>query len=271
MSQNQNRQQQDFLIVILAILSAIVIMLLFLLWNPPAESRLGLFFNNFLPSAMVSVISVPVVYFLFARNGIKLANSIDESNLAEAVVSRLAQNPNEPVNDVSPEQPKSQCEDLKKQLIGLWVETFRDSGDDNFAIGAFWLDEQSKNYHYEGTRFDSKGQPIYHWKPHVLFCHDTLRAIIYSYQHFYVNGRKGDDFGLGQLEYEIGPSPGATRFRKGIFSDRDEDCSVTIDMQRLSDLDKGCLSSEMDQEARTRLGPFIAKILKEKRATGPNK
>ncbi len=274
MNQNQNRQQQDLLIVFVAILAAVVIFLLFHAWSPPPESRPGLFFNNFLPSAMVSVISVPVVYILFSRHGIKLVNSIDENYIAEAVVSRLQQNSGKPATDMSSDQLKPHCENTNQLLVGLWVETFRDSGDGNFAIGAFWWNAQSLKYHYEGTRFDPKGRPVYHWRSRLLFCDDKHRAIIYSYEHYYLNGYRNDgkvgDFGLGQLEYEVGPTPGSTRFMRGLFSDRDKPCSVNLDIQRLSDLDKGLSSSAFDDESRITLGPHIARILKDKRGSGPN-
>lgn len=79
MKEQYSRQQIRWLTVILAILALIVLALLHMYWQP--AGALGTLVRESIPSAVVVLVAIPVVYFLFDTHGIPVtgATSTDDT------------------------------------------------------------------------------------------------------------------------------------------------------------------------------------------------
>lgn len=267
MQPDQHRGQLERMVALVALLTALVIPLVFHLWIPPANNRFGEFVNSFLPSAMVTVIAISVVYFFFSRHGIKLGQALDEDSLISRISELLSNTPSR-----QPRKPEAPTLSLTSfsgrethdKLKGLWLESFLDSSDGNFALGAFYWDDNFKAYRYDGTRFDRTGKAIYHWKSRSLFCDDKLEKVIYTYQHEFLDGTTREPkYGLGEIQYSTEAGGNTMRFVGGVFSDQDDNRHMKLQMQRWSEVAKDHpVREQLDEKSRINLGAFYARMVR---------
>lgn len=90
MSTNDNHLRQvQWLTTIMAILAAVLLCVLFTLWKPPETNRIGLLIIAAIPEAVVALIAIPIVYFIFTRRGIATHAGPDGALFASLVAEEL--------------------------------------------------------------------------------------------------------------------------------------------------------------------------------------
>ncbi len=88
MSNSKNANNVRWLSVIIATISAISLAAIYVVWQPPKETnRLIELIFQIIPSAIVVLIAIPIVYFIFDRKGIYLNDSseIDANSLVAQI------------------------------------------------------------------------------------------------------------------------------------------------------------------------------------------
>lgn len=152
-------------------------------------------------------------------------------------------------------------------LCGLWIEQFVNSLDGHFSLAAFYWDDVSREFRYDGTRFNIDGKAIYHWSSRSLFCDEKIKAVVYSYEHAHISApNQKPEYGLGKNEYAIKAGTASIQFVKGTFVDRDDSHYVHMNLRRFSDVAKDQrLQEELDEPGRVKLGEYLARILRQEK------
>lgn len=82
-----------WLTVILSVAGIVILILAYMLWTPDQANRFGRLVESAIPSAVVVLAAIPVVYFLFEIKGIQFnastSHETDVIAIADAVVTRL--------------------------------------------------------------------------------------------------------------------------------------------------------------------------------------
>ena len=81
----------EWLKVVLAIVVIVPLSLLYVFWQPPQNNMLGQLVINSIPSAIVVLIAIPVVYFVFRGRRLDIAQGVDPENLAASIARRLSE------------------------------------------------------------------------------------------------------------------------------------------------------------------------------------
>ncbi|CAN2049440.1 hypothetical protein GMMP1_730030 [Candidatus Magnetomoraceae bacterium gMMP-1] len=117
-------QQIQWLIVCLAILTFALLTTIYLLWEPPKNSKLGDLIINFIPSALVALVAIPIVYFIFTKQDIKLNPQINDKEL----VDKIRNSPSDIEKSYIPQIDKMKLHQFSQKRLyateGDWVGEF---------------------------------------------------------------------------------------------------------------------------------------------------
>jgi nicotinamidase/pyrazinamidase len=89
--EHKEKQNSTWLVALLSLLAAITLALVHILWTPADGNRLGQLLIQTIPSAIVVLLTLPVLYFVLLRHGIELLSgcAFDADEVVDAVVKSI--------------------------------------------------------------------------------------------------------------------------------------------------------------------------------------
>lgn len=102
MSPDNHLRQIQWLTTLLASLAIVLVSVVYVFWKPPDDHRFAKLILDAIPSAIVALIAIPVVYFIFTRQGIATRRQIDPEQIAALVSQKLSALPQQRVTTSAP-------------------------------------------------------------------------------------------------------------------------------------------------------------------------